>query len=101
MSSIDIKGMKAKDWKALRNLLEIRLANINWRISGVIRTDTDEITLKGGRLPISFNLNTGRCIVWGKCSRYAHGSVEIDRLVEVMAELKEWQKEALLSMGVE
>lgn len=89
---IDVKGMKAKEWKRLREDLESKLKEIDWGFSRIVRTDKTEIAIEGGSIPIYYNIETNESAVWNKCSRYSKGFVQIEKLMKVKEVLETWGK---------
>lgn len=90
---IDIKGMKNSEWKILREDLESKLKEVDWRFSRIVRTDKTEIAIEGGSIPIYYNLETNESAVWNKCSRYSRGFVPIEKLMKVKEVLETWGAE--------
>ena len=86
----DIKAMKTKEWKLYRDLLEEELNNVGWRHSRIVRTAPAKIVVEGGSLPIEYDIENNTCTVWGKCARYSHGYVLIDKLIQVKTVLEKW-----------
>lgn len=84
--------MKTKEWGLWRDLLEEKLKGIGWRFSRVIRTTPAKIVIEGGALSVEYDIENGTCTVWGKCARYSHGYVQIERLIQVKEVLEEWGK---------
>lgn len=87
---IDIKGMKAKEWKRLREDLESKLKEIDWSFSRIVRTGETTIVIEGGSIPIHYKIETNESAVWNKCSRYSRGFVSIEKLMKVKEVLETW-----------
>lgn len=87
---INIKTMKAKDWKNLKEDLETRLNEVGWRFIRVIRTGEKTVVIEGGSVPVYYNIEANECAVWNKCSRYSGGFTSIESLMRVNEVLEDW-----------
>lgn len=92
-NKINIKTMKAKEWKRLKEDLESKLAGIGWRFKRVVRTGETTIAIEGGSVPIYYKIETNESGVWNKCSRYSRGYVSIEELIKVKEVLDDWGAE--------
>lgn len=93
INKINIKTMKAKEWKRLREDLESKLDGIGWRFTRVVRTGETTIAIEGGSVPIYYKIETNESGVWNKCSRYSSGYTSIEELIKVKEVLDDWSAE--------
>lgn len=88
---VDIKKMKASEWKMMKEDLENRLDEASWRFRRIVRTGETTIEVEGGSVPIHYNIETKACYVWNKCSRYSRGFTSIEKLMLVKEVLEDWR----------
>lgn len=88
---INIKSMRAADWKKVKDELEGHLHTVaGYSGSRVVRVDPTVICIEGGGVPIRFAIVTGVMEVWNKCSRYSGGYCSIEVLRQIEYILQSW-----------